>query len=111
MVDVEPESGSTNIKTYQMHENHSAAKAGDIIWYFKTDDKKKANVSIKPEDIGITKYKQMPMATVKDALEIMGYGTSQRIEPEVFGIFKKSKKTNNKPCHHTCEGWHLAYLQ
>jgi stress response protein SCP2 len=27
MVDVEPESGSTNIKTYQLHENHSAAKA------------------------------------------------------------------------------------
>ncbi|HYY67320.1 MAG TPA: hypothetical protein VE572_03125 [Nitrososphaeraceae archaeon] len=27
MVDVEPESGGTNIKTYQMHENHSAAKA------------------------------------------------------------------------------------
>jgi hypothetical protein len=26
-VDVEPESGSTNIKTYQVHENHSAAKA------------------------------------------------------------------------------------
>jgi hypothetical protein len=52
----------------------------------------------------------MLMATVKDALEIMGYETSQRIEPEVFGIFKKSKETNNNPCHHTCEGWHLAYL-
>jgi DNA polymerase elongation subunit (family B) len=34
------------------------AKAGDVIWYFKTDDKK-SSVSIKPEEIGIAKYKKM----------------------------------------------------
>jgi hypothetical protein len=49
------------------------AKAGDIIWYFKTDDKKKGGVSINPEEIGICKYKEMLMTTVKDAFEILGY--------------------------------------
>lgn len=73
------------------------AKAGDVIWYFKTDDKKAA-VSIKPEDIGITKYKEMLMATMKEALEILGYGDSESIASEVFGIkkiqrIKKEKKT------------------
>jgi DNA polymerase I len=67
------------------------AKAGDVIWYFKTDDKK-AGVSINPEDIGITKYKEMLMATVKDALEIMGYGGAEKVEMEIFGIVKKPKK-------------------
>jgi DNA polymerase, archaea type len=66
-------------------------KAGDVIWYFKTDDKK-AGVSIKPEDIGIKKYKQMLMATVKDALEIMGYGNAEKIESEIFGIARKQNK-------------------
>ena len=50
------------------------AKAGDVIWYFKTDDKKNGGVSINPQEIGISKYKEMLMATVKDALEILGYG-------------------------------------
>jgi DNA polymerase, archaea type len=68
------------------------SKAGDVIWYFKTDDKKKASVSIKPEDIGITKYKQMLMTAVKDALEIMGYGNAEQIESEIFGIARKQNK-------------------
>jgi DNA polymerase elongation subunit (family B) len=51
------------------------AKAGDIIWYFKTDGdkKKKAGISINPEEIGVCKYKEMLKSTVKDALEILGY--------------------------------------
>jgi DNA polymerase I len=44
------------------------AKAGDIIWYFKTDK----GVSINPDEISISKYKEMLMATVKDALEVQG---------------------------------------
>jgi hypothetical protein len=54
------------------------AKAGDVIWYFKTDDKK-AGVSINPQEIGISKYKEMLMATVKDALEVLGYGNVEKI--------------------------------
>jgi hypothetical protein len=68
-----------------------SAKAGDVIEYFKTDDKRE-KVSIKPEDIGITKYKQMLMTTVKDALEIMGYGSAEKIESEIFGIARKQNK-------------------
>jgi hypothetical protein len=49
-------------------------------------------VSINPQDIGITRYKEMLMATVKDALEIMGYGTADEIESKIFGITRKQKK-------------------
>lgn len=45
------------------------ARAGDIIWYFKTDK----GVSINPDEISILKYKEMLLATVKDALEVLGY--------------------------------------
>jgi hypothetical protein len=34
----------------------------------------------------------MLMATVKDALEIMGYGSAEKIELEIFGIVRKPKK-------------------
>jgi hypothetical protein len=67
------------------------AEAGDIIWYFKTDDKKKAGVSTNPQEISFLKYKEMLMATVKDGLEILGYGSSGRIESEIFGITRKLK--------------------
>jgi DNA polymerase, archaea type len=55
------------------------AKAGDVIWYFKTDgsNKKKTGVSINPEEIGLCKYKEMLMSTIKDALEILGYDAEQ----------------------------------
>jgi DNA adenine methylase Dam len=46
------------------------AKAGDIIWYYKTDGKK-GGVTINPEEIGISRYKEMLLATVKDAFEIL----------------------------------------
>jgi hypothetical protein len=52
------------------------AKAGDVIWYFKTDTK--AGVSINPQEIGIQKYKEILMATVKDALEVQGYVISEK---------------------------------
>jgi hypothetical protein len=51
------------------------AKAGDVISYFKTHDKK-GGITINPEEIGIHKYTEMLMATVKDALEILS--TKQR---------------------------------
>jgi len=68
------------------------AKAGDVIWYYKTDgDKKKGgNVSIYPQEIGICKYKEMLIATVKDVLEILGNGSAEKIESEIFGIMQKS---------------------
>jgi hypothetical protein len=34
----------------------------------------------------------MLMATVKDALEIMGYGSAEQIESEIFGIARKQNK-------------------
>jgi hypothetical protein len=37
------------------------AKAGDIIWYFKTDAKENGGVSIINQDISISKYKEMLM--------------------------------------------------
>jgi DNA polymerase, archaea type len=52
------------------------AKAGDVIWYFKTDSKE-GGVTINPEEIGINKYKEMLMSTVKHALEILGYKTER----------------------------------
>jgi DNA polymerase elongation subunit (family B) len=56
------------------------AKAGDVIWYYKTDDKMKGRISINNQDISISKYKEMLMATVKDALEILGYVSIERID-------------------------------
>jgi DNA polymerase elongation subunit (family B) len=47
------------------------AKAGNVIWYFKSDK----GVSINLDKISIPNYKEMLMATVKDALEILGYDT------------------------------------
>jgi hypothetical protein len=38
----------------------------------------------------------MLMATVKDALEIIGYGTSNQIESEIFGIIRKPKGKKNQ---------------
>jgi DNA polymerase I len=47
------------------------AKAGDVIWYYKTDE----GVSTNPQEISIKKYRESLLATVKDALEILGYDT------------------------------------
>lgn len=59
------------------------SRAGDIICYYKTDK----GVSINPEEISIPKYREMLMTTGKDALEVLGYGSSsERIESkEIFG--------------------------
>jgi hypothetical protein len=43
----------------------------------KTDDKK-GGVSTNPQEISISKYKEMLMATVKDALEIVGYESNKK---------------------------------
>ena len=32
------------------------------------------------------------MATVKDALEILGYGSAEKMESEIFGISRTPKK-------------------
>jgi DNA polymerase elongation subunit (family B) len=72
------------------------AKAGDVIWYFKTDDdssdkKKKAGVSINPEEIGVCKYKEMLMSTVKDALEILSYNAEQVFNDNI-GITRRGHR-------------------
>jgi hypothetical protein len=57
------------------------ARDGDIICYYRTGK----GVSINPHEIGIGKYKEMLMSSVKPALEVQGYGSSKKIEP-IFGI-------------------------
>jgi hypothetical protein len=52
------------------------ARAGDVSWYFKTD----IGVSINLQEIGISKYKAMLMAIVKDAVEILGHSNAEKIE-------------------------------
>lgn len=66
------------------------AKAGDVIWYFKTDTKK--GVSINPKEIDVQKYKEILMSMVKDALEILRYGSIKRIVHDIVGIRRKSKR-------------------
>ena len=51
------------------------AKSSEVIWYFKTEK----GVSINSAEIGFLRYKEMLMATVKDALEILGYGRAESI--------------------------------
>jgi DNA polymerase elongation subunit (family B) len=58
------------------------ARAGDIISYYKTDK----GVSIDSREISILKYKEMLTSTVKDALEILGYGDAERIFNNNIGI-------------------------
>jgi hypothetical protein len=60
------------------------AKAGDVIWYFKTDDKKKGGILINPKEIDGRKYKVMFIETIRDALKFAGYGSGKRIESEIF---------------------------
>jgi hypothetical protein len=41
------------------------AKAGDVIWYFKTDDKKKGGILINSKEIDGQKYKVMFIDTIR----------------------------------------------
>lgn len=52
--------------------------------YHKLDNKKNGGVSINNDDISISKYKEMLPATVKDELKILGYGSNEKIEPEIL---------------------------
>lgn len=70
------------------------AKAGDVISYVKTDK----GVSINRQEVGIRKYKKTLLATVKDALEVLGYGGGERIESETFSrlsLHKDSDEASN----------------
>jgi DNA polymerase I len=62
-------------------------RAGDVIWFFKADK----GVSLDSKDISVRKYKQALFATVKDALEIMGYDANS-----LFDVYP-SKRKINKP--------------
>ncbi|MDQ3884613.1 MAG: hypothetical protein M3239_04125 [Thermoproteota archaeon] len=76
------------------------AKKGDIIYYYKTDanGKKKDVIPINAEDISISEYKKVLLTTVKDALEIMGFGSEYSIALDIFNIIDggKSQKDLNK---------------
>ena len=63
------------------------ARACDVIWHYKTDNE----VSINPDEISLLKYREMLMATVNDALEIIGYGSAKNIELEIFSITHGAK--------------------
>jgi hypothetical protein len=43
----------------------------------------------------------MLMAMVKDALEIMGYDSAEKIESEIFGIVRKPKKRRKKAAYNS----------
>jgi hypothetical protein len=63
------------------------AKAGNVISYYKTDDRKKGGVSINHQEICICKYKEMLRGIVKEGLEILGYvnsGTHKILKAEYF---------------------------
>jgi hypothetical protein len=87
----------TFLNTKQKDENVDPSKRWNTTWndYYKTTtaangkkgEEKNANtVPIKPEDIDITEYKKMLFATLKDALEIMGFGDTKSIESSIFNI-------------------------
>jgi hypothetical protein len=71
------------------------AKAGDVIWYFKTDDNK-GSVSINPQEIGICKYKEILVVTVKDALGILGYGSAEKIESERSLVHPRNQRRERR---------------
>jgi hypothetical protein len=55
------------------------ARACDVIWHYKTDNE----VSVNPDEIRLLKYRDILMATVNDALEILGYGSAENIELKI----------------------------
>lgn len=62
--------------------------------YYRRNDKKKGGISINSQEIGVCKYEEMLVAMVKYALEILGYGSTEKIESAIFGIKQKPKKNN-----------------
>jgi hypothetical protein len=63
------------------------ARACDVIWHYKTDNE----VSLNPDQIRLLKYREILMATVNDALEILGYGRAENIELKIFSITHGAK--------------------
>lgn len=59
--------------------------------YYRRNDKKKGGISINSQEIGVCKYEEMLVAMVKYALEILGYGSTEKIESAIFGIKQKPK--------------------
>jgi DNA polymerase, archaea type len=75
---------------------HLGAKKGDTIYYYKTDvkGKKKDILPINPENISIFEYKKVLLAAVKDVLEIIGFGSAESIESDIFNIPARSRKNS-----------------
>lgn len=69
-------------------------KAGDVIQYYKSDNK--GGVSLNPNDISIKKYKAMLWNSVKDILEVAGYDVAI-IEREF--VRNNSNKLSNVQRH------------
>jgi hypothetical protein len=65
------------------------AEKRDVIYYYKTEPSRRKDITsvpIRPADINIAEYKKMLFATVKDALQIMGFGSAERIESDIFNL-------------------------
>jgi len=74
---------------------HLGAKKGDVIYYYKSNPGRKKDttaVPIRSEDISIVEYKKVLFATVKDALEIMGFGLESIESEDIFKIGGKTGK-------------------
>lgn len=67
-------------------------KAGDVIQYYKSDNKD--GISLDPDDISIQKYKAMLWNSVKDILELTGHDIIA-IEQDL--ILNKSNNTTQNP--------------
>jgi DNA polymerase elongation subunit (family B) len=84
---------------------HSGARKGDTIYYYKTDDangnKKEDIIPINAENISIVEYKKLLLATLKDALEVMGFVSEEDgIALDIFyniGGNKKQKGLKDMP--------------
>jgi DNA polymerase elongation subunit (family B) len=74
------------------------AKKGDVIYYYKTDaiGKKKDAAPINTEDISISEYKKALLTTVKDALEIMGFGYEDSMASNIFNVIDCRRQKNSK---------------
>jgi DNA polymerase, archaea type len=81
------------------------AKKGDVIYYYKTTtaasnlnkkQKDATEVPINPKDIDIAEYKRILYASLRDALEIMGYGKLEDIKSDIFNIITTSSRQRKK---------------
>jgi hypothetical protein len=79
---------------FRLSFNHKALIISAVLSFLLSYSAFRQKHTIEASENGITKYKEMLMATVKDALEILGYSSAEKIESDIFGMTQKSKKNN-----------------